>query len=451
MMQNVLEYRSIQDLVDLFKNGMLKANPEYQRGAVWDATQKKKLIDSVLRGYPLPVIYLHHIEKTVAGMRREDLEIIDGQQRITALNEFAEGAYRLFDPVTDDAQARFPNFVREQPCPWGRKDFHALDEELRLKFLKTELPVAMITSESPNEVRDLFVRLQAGLPLNAQEKRDAHPGNFTDFILQLGGKPQLPRYPGHPFFQRVMRMKPGQDRGKTRALAAQIAILHQLRKTNGPEHFTDINSAAIDDFYYTHLDFDPAAKEANRLRDILDKLDDLLGDGSRPKLAAHQAIHLVLLVDSLWDDYTRSWEGKLPTAVDRFSQSLSMATKDKDVEPPDEFWSRYGQWTRTNSDRSDTIRRRHEFYTRRMFDYLSPLTQKDPQRLFGPLEREIIYFRDGKRCTVCESPVKWREVEIHHVEEHHRGGQTELSNGALVHRHCHPRKRTTVQDFASTR
>ena len=359
-------------------------------------------------------------------MRREDLEIIDGQQRITALNEFAEGAYRLFDPRTDETQARFPNFVKEQPCPWGGKDFHALDEELRLKFLKTELPIAMITSESPNEVRDLFVRLQAGLPLNAQEKRDVHPGNFTDFILQLGGKPQLPRYPGHPFFQRVMRMKPGQDRGKTRALAAQIAILHQRRRTNGPDHFTDINSAAIDDFYYTHLDFDPATKETDRLRNILDKLDALLGDGSRPKLAAHQAIHLVLLVDALWDDYTRSWEGKLPAAVDRFSDSLSIAAKDKDPEQPDEFWSRYGQWTRTNSDRGDTIRRRHEFYTRQMLDYLGPLKPKDPQRLFGPLEREIIYFRNKKICAVCESKVIWSEAEIHHVEEHHKGGQTEL-------------------------
>ena len=98
-MQYELKHRSVKDLVDLYGNAMLKANPEYQRGAVWTAPQKKKLIDSVLRGYPLPVIYLHHIKRSVAGMQREDLEIIDEQQRITALYEFAEGAYSLFDPV----------------------------------------------------------------------------------------------------------------------------------------------------------------------------------------------------------------------------------------------------------------------------------------------------------------------------------------------------------------
>ena len=265
-MKNKLEYRSVQDLMDLRRNGMLTVNPEYQRGAVWTLPQKKRLVDSLLRGYPLPVIYLHHIKKVVSGMQREDLEIIDGQQRINALYEFSEGAYPLFDPIEDDAQARFPLFLKEEPCPWGRRDVHSLPEELRERFLQTELPVAMITTDEPNEVRDLFVRLQGGMPLNPQEKRDVHPGNFTDFVLQTGGKPELARYPGHQFFQRVMRMKPSTDRGKTRTLAAQITMLYLSAREDGPDKLTDINAQAIDDFYYRNLDFDPAGKETERLR-----------------------------------------------------------------------------------------------------------------------------------------------------------------------------------------
>jgi uncharacterized protein with ParB-like and HNH nuclease domain len=75
---------------------MLTANPEYQRGVVWSPSLKKKFIDSVLRGYPLPIIFLHHIKKVVANMQREDFEIIDGQQRITALYEFVEGNFQVF-------------------------------------------------------------------------------------------------------------------------------------------------------------------------------------------------------------------------------------------------------------------------------------------------------------------------------------------------------------------
>ena len=163
---------SVEELLDLFKNQMLKANPEYQRGLVWTRSQRKKLIDSVMRGYPLPLIYLHYIKRAVAGMQREDLEIIDGQQRINALHEFGEGAWKLFHPIQDDAEARFPNFIKAQPCPWGGKEFASLDGAEKNRFLNTKLSIAKIETDDANEVRDLFVRLQSGLPLNAQETRD---------------------------------------------------------------------------------------------------------------------------------------------------------------------------------------------------------------------------------------------------------------------------------------
>src|SRR5439155_25853475 len=194
-------------------------------------------------------------------------------------------------------------------------------------------------------------------------------------------KPDLARYPGHPFFQRVMRMKPGTDRGKTRQLAAQIAILFLHRRQHGPDYFTDINSAAIHDFYYSHIDFDSSSPNAKRLVGVLDKLDELLGTGRHPKLRGHDAIHLTLLVDTLWDEYTRSWEASLPGAVDRFLAAAANATATKDLPQPDEFWMRYGQWTRVNSDRGDRIRHRHEFYRAQMLEYLQPLQLKDPTRL----------------------------------------------------------------------
>lgn len=112
-MKTNLDKKSIAQLTDLFRNKMLAPNSEYQRGAVWSLTQKKKLIDSVLRGYQLPLIYLHHIVREIAGHRREDFEIIDGQQRINALYEFAEGAFSLFDPIKDDSKAKFPSFIKQ--------------------------------------------------------------------------------------------------------------------------------------------------------------------------------------------------------------------------------------------------------------------------------------------------------------------------------------------------
>lgn len=443
-----LDTKTVAQLVELYKAQMLKTNPEYQRGVVWSQTQKKKLIDSVFRGYPLPLIYLHHIRRTVAGMQSEALEIIDGQQRITALYEYMEGGFKLFDPIEDDEKAKFPSFIKTQPCPWGGKEFHSLPAQLQMQLKDTSLSISKIESSDDNEIRDLFVRLQSGLPLNAQETRDAWPGQFTDFVLSLGGKPEIARYPGHDFFRELMGMSSRSDRGKARQAAAQIAMLFLERRQHGPDHFVDINAQALNEFYYSNIDFDRHADHPQRLIEILDRLVWLLKGGKHPKLKIHDAIHLVLLVDALWDDYVRSWEKLLPQALDSFLSSLAKAKNSKDSPTPDEFWSQYGQWTRVNSDRGDRIGHRHRFYMTKMLGYLAPLELKDRKRIFGEVEREILFFSQKKSCALCGSSLKWGDFEAHHVTQHSQGGKTVLENGALLHKECHPKSEEAVASFA---
>ena len=448
-MDNHRQHLAIKEFLNLFDNQMLKANPEYQRGSVWSESQKKKLIDSVMRKYPLPVIYLHHICREAGGYRSEHLEIIDGQQRLNAIREFHVGAFRLFDPVLDDVQARFPRFLQNQLCPWARESFDTLTEDLQARFLDAELPVAYITSEDTDEVRDLFVRLQAGLPLTPQEKRDAHPGDFNHFVLKLGGKPGLIQYPGFPFFR--LLSVPNQARGGIRTLAAQIAMLFLTRREKGPDGFIDISSGAVDDYYYRHIDFDSSSNECQRLIKILEKLHTLLSDGKRPNIRSHIAIHLALFLDDIWDHYTPAWQSKLSSAVDQFIADLATATKMAKDYPdiPNEVWTRYGQGARTRSDSGSTIEFRHKFFVRRMRESLGEsLQMKDHNRVFGELDRQIIYYRDGKRCQACHTEVPWEDVEIHHVLEHHSGGRTDLKNGALVHRACHPKGEEAVRAFA---
>ena len=454
-MKTEQKYHTIKELVNLSRKGMVKVNAEYQRGEVWKPDQQKKLIDSVMRGYQLPIIYLHYKKETEAGMTQESYEIIDGQQRIKSLHRFVDGAFTLFTP--DDERARFPKFLQDEPCPWGGKDFQGLEEKLKRRLLDAEIPVAYIETDNDNEIRDLFVRLQSGLDLSAQEKRDSTPGQFTDFILKLGGKPKIIRYPGHPFFQNVMKMKPGADRGKTRQLAAQIAMLFLERRNNGSAHFVDINARGIDDYYYANLDFDSESPDCKRLREILDKLNHLLGNWGGPKLQGHNAMHLVLFLDSIWEDYTKGWESTLKDAQNSFSSALAMAAKLSKENPTiydsrTEPWTRYGVWTRSNSDRGDNIRRRHSYYSQRMFEFLGNLTPKDPKRAFNTLEREIIYWRDGGTCQHhgCNAEVLWNEAEIHHIKPHSDGGETVLENGALVHKHCHPKGAAAVAAFANS-
>lgn len=429
---------NIKDLLELKRNGMLTVNPEYQRGAVWSENQQKKLIDSVLRGYPLPLIYLHHKKKTVAGMQREDLEIIDGQQRINALFKFGEGALKLFDPIKDDKTARFPNFIKLAPCTWSHCDYLSLSDDLKKKFNETKIFVVKITTDNEDEARDLFIRLQAGLPLNAQEKRDAWPGGYTDFVLKFGGKKEITRYPGHDFFQKLIGV-PSSDRGTVRTLCAQIGMLYFEEAHNG--NWQDIGTQPIDDYYYRNLGFDINSPRVTHFAKLLDLLVELLNGKIGPKLKVHEAIHLVMLADSLSEDYTRSWQDNLLKAFEDFRAKSLIDKKNKSGD----YWYYYGIYTQTQATNASSIAQRHKFFREKMFPILSPVL-KDPTRGYGQMEREIIYYRDSKKCAVCDFEIKWPELEIHHVNEHQHGGQTTMENGVPVHKVCHPKGQKAI-DF----
>lgn len=183
-----------------------------------------------------------------------------------------------------------------------------------------------------------------------------------------------------------MKARRTKDHGKFRQLAAQIALLFFTHRDNGS--FRDINAAAIDDFYYENLGFDAGAPNAKRLTEVLDEITQLLADQKRSKIIGHEAIHLVLLVDSLLGEYTRSWEGNFARAFDQFREKLGQAKQTRHDPQPEEYWLSYGVGTRVNSDRHDVIQRRHEFFVQKMRDVLKP-QMKDPQRAFGPLERDI--------------------------------------------------------------
>jgi len=152
-----------------------------------------------------------------------------GSKEIDALFKFGENALKLFDPIKDDKVARFPDFIKRVACPWASCDLISLRDDLKAKFNNTELFIVKVTTDNEDEARDLFIRLQAGLPLNAQEKRDAWPGGYTEFTLLFGGKRELTRYPGHDFFKKLLANS-SSDRGEIRTICAQIGMLYILRR-----------------------------------------------------------------------------------------------------------------------------------------------------------------------------------------------------------------------------
>lgn len=439
----------------------LKVNPEYQRGSAWSQHQKKMFIDSVYRGYPLPVIFL--LEKrqskpdyfTDKEQRFSTYEIIDGQQRITALAEYVGGEYQLID-LANDKETKFPSFIQKTPSPWGGKVFEDLDEKLRQKFLEEKISIIMIenANDSENEARDLFIRLQAGSALNDQEKRDAWPGAFTAFIFKIGGKYKLAGNPGHDFFEKVMHIKSSRtDRGKVRKIAAQM---YQLCSSfSERKNFSPIKKESLDELYRTNVEFDREGESAKKFISVLDTLQNIFAEEGSRKMVNHEVFHLAVFVSSLLDDdfIEKKWRNGLKNAYENFRKNFAEASaiKDDNERSVNEYWIHYVQRTKVSADSPDVIASRHEFFSTKMSEHMRErnfLISRDKQRLFTLVEREAIYFRDDKKCLMCKDSVVWRDAEIHHVKTHAEGGETILENGALVHKICHPKSNAKMQEAA---
>lgn len=444
---NITQDMTLRRMSEFKKEDHLRINHEYQRGEAWNEFQQQMFIDSLLRGYHAPAFYFHIKSNLMDRFGGEFIEIIDGQQRVNAICKFMDDGFPLLDP-SDEKGFRFPNFVKDMPCEWGGKRFSKLPEEFQKALYDHKVVVYEITTDDDNEVRDLFIRLQAGVPLTPQDKRDALPGNFTEFVLIAGGKSGNHRWYGWPLFKDQLKVTKESSR---RQIVAQCYMLYHSKIHN--EKFTDIKSKFLDQFYHEQIDFDKECSEAKNF----EKVCEIIGEAFRghEKLVGHHVIHLILLADELVKDFPDHWQSKLARALATFKECCEQASKAyKDGDYNNEFisyYTRYFQWTSNQSDIASNIQSRHAFFVQKMIKILDVLP-KDSKRNLSSAERSSVYYRDERKCQHCLMQnethiVDWALVEIHHVIPYSEGGLTELSNCALVHKDCHPKADETVLKF----
>ena len=139
-------------------SGKLTIQPEYQRNYLYAENDGKKeiaVIDSILKDYPIGLIYFNEPDKG-------KYEILDGQQRITSIGRFVTGKFAIKD-----------KFGMEQY-------FTGLSQEEKDKILSYKLLV-YICNGTEKEIKEWFETINiAGVPLNKQELLNAtYSGPFV--------------------------------------------------------------------------------------------------------------------------------------------------------------------------------------------------------------------------------------------------------------------------------
>jgi hypothetical protein len=425
------EYQ-IDELVRVFEAGSLLRNPEYQRGEAWNETQKATFIDSIFRRYPVPALFLHKVVSAgLGGSASEKFEIVDGQQRLTALRDFKAGKFSLLR-VDGNSKLRLPKSVRSREAPWAGRVYSDLSSELTEQFLKTTITVFQIGPDAhPDEVRDLFIRLQSGTALSRQQIRDAWPGNLGPFIESLAGK--LDRKPSIMLFRLVDKRGQRSDDDDQRDMfvsdrqfCAQLFRIFMARAAD-PYAYPSVSANELDSAYHEFTDFDPRGTAAARFKEALEETTAVFiaALGLRTKKVKIKVRLLdIKAVFMFAQDAARDPEFKLNTSA--LAQRI---VGSDDAEKP-----------AGRSTSSTTLKKYYEWWRETVAVNVG--IRLDPNRAFDQEQKATIRKRDEDRCGVCQLEVLEEDAEFDHFPVPHRdGGRTLPENARLVHRACHPRGR----------
>lgn len=159
-----LDFRQWQE------GGTLVLTPKFQRKSVWTIPQRSYLIDTVLRGLPVPPIYLRVRQSD--DKKRTIREVIDGQQRISSVLEYINGGYKL---------------SRSLDAPYAGKDFEHLASNDQDQIVGYSFICESFSGIEDAEILEIFARLNTNsVALNGQELRNGRFfGPFKQAVYAL--------------------------------------------------------------------------------------------------------------------------------------------------------------------------------------------------------------------------------------------------------------------------
>lgn len=162
---------SIASIRDLFKLGNFDLDPPYQRRSVWSVSFKQYFVDSILRNFPVPPMF---VTEDVMPDGRVIYRVVDGKQRLTSVLEFLDDIFTLGDKSDPALQKKY---------------YSQLESDVKKHFLSYRLNFESLNLDDGDtitieEIYDRFNRNVARL--NDQELRKAkYKGSFAQKMEEI--------------------------------------------------------------------------------------------------------------------------------------------------------------------------------------------------------------------------------------------------------------------------
>ncbi len=410
---------TLSTLRDKWDRGQMDLQPTYQREYVWKLRPElpSRLIESLLLEIPIPPIYFGR----VAGGR---LEVIDGQQRLTAMIEFISNKFHL------------RRLERMQSL--NGKVFRDLSEEHQTKILDAAIRSVVIDSGSNTDLRyQIFERLNRGsMALNEQELRNCvYRGPFNRLLADLER-------------DATWRKIRGTAAPEPRFIEREV-ILRFFAFVNRLQFYTGNLKRFLNEYMekYSPRDEEQIAEQANIFRQTTQNIYAVFGP------------HSARLYNTDPKSNNGVWDAKFSVAAfDIQASALTGKTTAKVQGAAEQIREHYLYLLLTDPMLQAAISGHTgaTIQTKYRWDALKRLVgpiidgQVVEPRFFDYSFRKQL-FEQSDVCRLCGGQIHlFEDSTVDHKVPYSKGGKTVPENGQLAHRGCNARKNASLPSGETT-
>jgi 5-methylcytosine-specific restriction endonuclease McrA len=396
---------SVSDIRGKMDRGELKPDPDWQRGYIWKPKDEQLLIDSILRGVPIPKFYL-----TVEYDPKKQADIhyaVDGQQRLTAIHRFLSNKF----PIELKGKQYF---------------FKDLDSATQQSITTYKFNGHALKNYEQSDVNFLFQRLnRTGIKLtNMEEWNNEFFGSNVLTMVKDIQKEHEDFYVGIIYTEEnIKRMLPLDD-----IIDLCNCLNNSSVQSGGKEELQSFLSN------YRDISSSESSKLKSKFRKTLNNVEEIFTKQDLEASAYGKRTHftsIFLAIGLLLPNYY------ILSNVKQLKNSLFNFIENQ----PDAYKESVLGAIRHKKKRETRVKLLQKVILRRA-------KELDENRLFDDALKQKFWRQYGHTCQICGKKIsKYQDAVIDHIEPWAKGGETKESNAQLAHKRCNRRKRDKEEEF----
>jgi hypothetical protein len=394
---------STPNLEDLFTiRDRIRVYPSCQREKVWEDRRKQRLIDSIIRGIPIPPIAIVETYVELIGSRKD---IVDGQQRLETIFEFMNDGFPTGKKFgNDETIPMYPGLRYSQ-----------LPQDIRNAFNSYHFPVVTIEGADADSIPVIFRRWQLGVPLTLAEILFSFEGPTKELARAFSS---------HEFWSSIY------SGNKIHRQPFQAGVKMMLLEMY--DGFANLTTPRQRDALSVSRFTEEAPKYKEIMLHRLDMMTHVFWGADAT--AVNHAVFMyqtVVILEGLGIKLRNLSQGALSV----WFQKVYIETT---TEKKNGYSYFFGQFEKVSAQRA--------FWGTHLDSLLQQITVKDARRNANDEERIKLWISQNGLCAICRKPIKLTDSIADHLIPHALGGKTAIENMRLVHNHCHTGDHLIRQD-----